>query len=57
MTVQSWLESFAETIDGAAFRHAAAGALAGFMVRYGASVGSFVEGRRGGDGSLLSLIC
>jgi Prokaryotic E2 family A/ThiF family/Prokaryotic homologs of the JAB domain len=55
MTVQSWLETFAETIDGAAFRHAAAGAFAGFMIRYGAPVGSFVEGRRKDNQELVVL--
>jgi Prokaryotic E2 family A len=55
MTVQSWLESFPETIDGPAFRHAAAGAIADFMIRYGASVGSFVEGRRRDDQELVVL--
>jgi hypothetical protein len=55
MTVESWLETFDETIDGAAFRHAAAGALAGFMIRYGASVGSFVVGRRRDDQELVVL--
>ena len=55
MTVESWLETFDETIDSAGFRHAAAGALAGFMIRYGASVGSFVEGRRRDDQELVVL--
>ena len=39
----------------AGFRYAAAGALAGFVTRYGASVGSFVEGRRRGDRELVVL--
>ena len=55
MTVESWLETFDETIDSAGFRYAAAGALAGFVSRYGAAVGSFVEGRRGGDRELVVL--
>jgi Prokaryotic E2 family A/ThiF family len=53
MTVESWLETFDETIDSAGFRYAAAGALAGFVTRYGASVGSFVEGRRRGERELV----
>ena len=55
MTVESWLETFDETIDRPAFRLAAAGALAGFVIRYGASVGSFVEGRRRNDQELVVL--
>jgi hypothetical protein len=55
MIVESWLETFDETIDRAAFRLAAAGALAGFVIRYGASVGSFVEGRRRNDQELVVL--
>ena len=55
MTVESWLETFDETIDSAGFRYAAAGALAGFVSRYGASVGSFVEGRRRDDQELVVL--
>jgi hypothetical protein len=55
MSIESWLDSFKETIDGSGFRHAAAAAVAEFMRRYGLPVGSFVEGRRRDHQELVIL--
>lgn len=55
MSIEPWLVTFNESVDASGFRHAAAGALAAFMGRYGAPVGAFVEGRRRGDQELVIL--
>ena len=53
--IESWLGTFDETTNSSGLRHAAAGALADFMRRYGAPAGSFVEGRRRDDQELVVL--
>jgi hypothetical protein len=55
MPVASWLADFNETIDGPGFCNTAAGAVAEFMRRYGAPIGSLVECRRRGDQELVIL--
>lgn len=55
MSAQSWLFTFDEVIDGSGFRNAAAGAVAEFVRRYGAAVGTVVEARRRDDRELLIL--
>jgi len=55
MTADAWLATFPESIGVYGFRNAEAAAVAQFMQRYGAPVGSFVEGRRHGDQELVVL--
>lgn len=55
MKVETWLGTFNETTDASGFRNAEARALSQFMQRYGAPVGSFVEGRRRDDQELVVL--
>lgn len=55
MTVEAWLRTFDEAVEGQKLRCAAARALANFMHSYGAPAGRFVEGRRRRDHELVVL--
>ena len=55
MSVESWLGTFDESINGADFRHKAAAEVARYLGRYGAQAGTLCGGRRRGQAELVIL--